>query len=409
MKLFCFFIIMLIACTKESPANSDDEKLAENTDDRPFVILISLDGFRYDYFSKTQTPNFDKLIQNGVKANSLISTFPSYTFPNHYSIVTGLHAGNHGIVNNSFYDSNMDDWYSKSDPNDVQNPKWYNGEAIWTTAIKNNMKSASMFWVGSEATGKTPTYYKEYDGSFSNSARINQVINWLKMPEEDRPQMITLYFSDTDGAGHTYGPDSDEVINAIKTLDSDIGYLLSQLELLEHIENINLIIVSDHGMTELSDMKRISGDSLGGIIDSFGLTRGGYGPFMGVYSGNEDELDSLYTRLKQNETHFRVLNQQELMDEYSYNYDGRTAKLLILANDGYSISDRSLIAGQHGYDPNDIAMGGIFVASGPAFKSGLIIDGFQNIHIYPIITELLNISYNHTIDGVNQIANQILK
>ena len=207
------------------------------------LILISLDGFRYDYLEKANTPNLDYLVNNGVKAKGLIPVFPSKTFPNHFTTVTGLYTENHGIIANNMYDPEFDASFSMGNQEAVQDGRWWGGEPIWITAEKQGKTSATYFWPGSEAEyeGMRATYWKKYDDRVSNTDRVQQILSWLDLPENERPAFFTLYFSDTDYFGHRYGPDSPEVVKAITHLDSTMGLLLDGLETRNIKDKVNII------------------------------------------------------------------------------------------------------------------------------------------------------------------------
>ena len=241
------------------------------------MILISFDGFRYDYTDRVNTPNFDFIENNGIKAKSLKPIFPSFTFPNHYSIATGCYADKHRILGNEF--TTYLGEYSYKDKSTVQDAKWYGAEPIWVTAEKNGIITATYFWVGSEAPigGYYPTYYKNYQSGIDSKVKIKQAVDWLELPIQERPRLICLYFNEPDHAGHVYGSNSNEVNEQIGISDDILGALFGSLKKLDIYNNINFIIVSDHGMVDISEEKVINIDdySISGVID-------GKGPLMSV-------------------------------------------------------------------------------------------------------------------------------
>ncbi|MEX0844233.1 MAG: ectonucleotide pyrophosphatase/phosphodiesterase, partial [Balneolaceae bacterium] len=218
------------------------------------LLLVSFDGFRHDYLTKTETPNFDQIVETGVVSDGLIPIYPTKTFPNYYAIATGLYPENSGFIGNSMYDEKMDARFSMGNRDAVENPTWYGGEPIWNTVEKSGKKAGTMFWVGSEAPiqNMRPTHWKRYDDDMPDSARIDTVIKWLSLGNELEVDFGTLYFSFVDGIGHRYGPDSPEIIEAIQRADDLIGYLLEQMEAAGLKDVTNLLIVSDHGMAEVS-------------------------------------------------------------------------------------------------------------------------------------------------------------
>ncbi|MDZ7307740.1 MAG: ectonucleotide pyrophosphatase/phosphodiesterase [candidate division KSB1 bacterium] len=224
------------------------------TDLAPTVILISIDGFRHDYLDRAAAPNLQRLARNGVRAHGMIPAFPSKTFPNHYTLVTGLYPEHHGIVSNTMLDPEGKARFRISDRAAVEDSRWWGGEPLWVTAQKQGQLTATYFWVGSEAEilGTRPAYWKRYAHNTPNRARVAQVLAWLDLPKPQRPTLITLYFSTVDEAGHEFGPDSPEVMQAVAAIDTVIGTLLEGLAARDIFQQVNLIIVSDHGMAATS-------------------------------------------------------------------------------------------------------------------------------------------------------------
>ena len=234
---------------------------AEVRDLKPTVILISIDGFRYDYFGKAPTPNLDSLIARGVRARYMVPSFPTKTFPNHYTIVTGLYPAHHGIVANTMWDDDLHATFKMSDRKQVQDARWWGGEPIWVTAQKAGQKTAPMYWPGSEAAieGRLPTYWEACDEKHKTAFeyRVNKVLSWLDLPAPERPTFLTLYFENVDQAGHDYGPDSPQVVEAIERVDRMIGLLLQGLQARGIEDQVNIVVVSDHGMAACSRQRLI--------------------------------------------------------------------------------------------------------------------------------------------------------
>ncbi|NQU80840.1 MAG: alkaline phosphatase family protein, partial [Bacteroidetes bacterium] len=241
--LFSVLLSILAISCKNNHSTDPDAK------NNPYVVMLSLDGFRWDYPQKANTPNLDRIAEIGVRAESLRPCFPTKTFPNHYSIATGLYPGNHGIVLNNFYDSAMDVSYSLGNRESVENGDFYGGEPIWVTAENQGVITASYFWVGSEAPvkGVQPTYWKRYEHKFPFTQRVDSVIAWLSLPEEKRPHLITWYMDEPDSKGHQLGPDNPDLIPVISYLDSLVGNFMFKLNRLEIGKNVNFIVISDHG------------------------------------------------------------------------------------------------------------------------------------------------------------------
>jgi alkaline phosphatase D len=386
----------------------------------PYVVLVSIDGFRHDYINKFNLPNIRTFISKGSKAEALIPVFPSKTFPNHYSIVTGLHPGNHGLVDNTFYDRQRQVIYKMDKKELVTDPYFYGGVPLWELAKRNHMKSAAFFWPGSEMTeaSRRPDYSVPFDDDYDNNLRVDGVINWLKLPETERPHFITLYFSIVDHAGHDFGPASEQTKQAVLTVDSLIGKLMKGIETPQL--PVNVILVSDHGMYELTKLEStyIFIDELINRKDTtIKLANGGTQTHL--YFNNIKKRDSVYTKLKQQEGKFKVLKKEEFPSRWNYNHN-RVGDIIIEAKPGYYIREgsrerfmKSLKVGDkfgvHGYDPEltrDVR--GIFLAQGPNIVSGLTLPPFQNIHVYPLIAKILGLPLP-MIDGSEDVLIKLYK
>ena len=384
----------------------------------PYVILISFDGFRHDYVEKFNAVNFKSFIKKGTQAEALIPCFPSKTFPNHYSIVTGLYPGHHGLVDNSFYDPARKEFYKMSNRKMVRDNYYYGGVPLWRLARQQGLKSASFFWVGSELPDSVlnPDYYYPYDESVADTVRVQQVLTWLRLPESERPHFITLYFSSPDHEGHLYGPTSDQTKKAVLRSDEILGILMSELKKIEL--PVNVITVSDHGMVGLKKIPEtyIFLDEILNVEDStIKISNGGTQAHL--YLENDLKRDSIYTVLKRNGKNFSVFRQKDFSVDWHYSAQ-RSGDILITANPGYYIIDKKrekFLAtieagtdfGVHGYDPRTVKdMLGIFYAYGPNIKAGKKIPAFQNIHIYPLVAKILNLPIP-PIDGDVKILENI--
>ena len=368
------------------------------TSDQPYVLMVSFDGFRHDFTTMTDTPNFDKLEEEGVKAEALIPVFPSLTFPNHYSIATGAYSGTHNITGNSFYDKEFREKYSLHDREKVRDPKFYKSEPIWVTAERQGVKTASYYWVGTEAPvkGWSPSIFKYYDGEIPFEARVDSVVSWFELPETIRPQLILLYFSEPDHTGHNMGITQPEITDVVKEMDKLLGYLIHELEGLEIYSDLNILILSDHGMTNVSkDSLVILDDYISRLDDLFMNGRGTHVQFDLKRDKNKYGR-TLWSEL-QKIPHCRSWEKDNIPERFHIN-NGNTGDYLLLADEGWLITTQSDIdenefslGGMHGYDPQLPNMHGIFYAVGPDLNSGLQIPAFENIHLYPLICELLDI------------------
>jgi predicted AlkP superfamily pyrophosphatase or phosphodiesterase len=392
---------------------------------KPTVLLISLDGFRWDYLDRHVSPNINAIAARGVRAKGLRSVYPSETFPNHYSIVTGVYPEKHGIVKNEMYDPIFDAVFTMR--NSANDSRWWGAEPIWITAEKQGQTAGVYFWVGSEAEveGTRPKYYEKFDGSVPNSKRVDEVLSWLDLPDETRPTFIGLYFSDTDHAGHTFGPDSSQVNDAIKSLDDTIGSLETGLEKRNLTNQVNIIIVSDHGMAATNAQQRVFlGDYLPtGALQS-GHEFGGTNALLWPVAGKEEEV---YQAL-QKAAHMKAFRKQETPEYFHYRNNRRIAPIVCLADEGWSMEmthfdsgsrrptdrprqrdeDLTRTTGAHGYDPRLPSMHGIFVAAGPAFRERLVVEPFENIQIYNLMCIILGLKPAPN-DGNAGFPNTVLK
>lgn len=385
--------------------------------DKPYVILISLDGFRHDYVERFQPPSLVKFIQEGVQAKSLLPCFPSKTFPNHYSIATGMRPENHGLVDNTFYDPEKDAIYKISDREKVEDGSWYGGTPIWVQAAKSGMVSASYFFVGSEADvqGIRPTYYYNYDGSVPNEERTKQVLKWLRLPEDQRPHLITMYFSDMDDIGHRAGPNDDDALKKVLyRLDETLGNFFNNLEQLNL--PINVILVSDHGMEEVLTENYIPIEVL---QDDQRYRTVNSGAVVHFHLKDKGDLNDVYQLLKRKEHNFKIYKTQDSPYYQANTSNPRIGELIAVVDHNYYFSSARKIGflkasgdktgGQHGFpiDNNDIE--GIFYARGSQIKSSTTIPSFENIHVYPLICEILDLKVPKEVDGKLKVLHDILK
>jgi len=382
---------------------------------RNYTILISFDGFRWDYPNRGLTPSLDFIREKGVNALSLKPCFPTKTFPNHYTIVTGLYPQNHGIIANSFIDPVTNEIYKIGDTSAVRNPKWYKGEAIWETAKRQGVITASYFWPGSELNleYRRPDYFENYEHLRDYNKRVEGVLDWLKLPNDQRPNFITLYFDAADTYGHRFGTNSQELNNSLMRLDSLIGKLFNGLKEINLYDSTNIIIVSDHGMSNVSGDRIINVEE---ILEGYTQTLWDYGPVMYVFP-DKDESDKIYNKLKSEKSNFKVYRREEVPEYYHFSKSAMIPEIILIAEIGWSLMTNKDInrygnmssGGQHGYDNNHIDMHGIFYAIGPDFKSGYTCGTLNNIDIYPLLAKILHIFPNNNIDGKLERIEFLLK
>jgi len=369
--------------------------------ERAIVILISIDGFRADYLDRLQPPNLMKLAAAGVRADGLIPQFPSKTFPNHYTIVTGLTLAHHGIISNNMRAKDIPGEFEMSNREVIADPRWWGGEPIWNTAERQGRKSASMFWPGSETAigGHQATYWVPFDDHMSHAARVGRIIDWLKLPEDKRPSFLTLYFSDVDSAGHSRGPDSEDVRNAVMKVDASIGTLIDGVKEIGMADRVNYIVVSDHGMAALSPDRMIVLDdyidvSTADVID--------WAPVLAL-SPKDGDVEKMYRALKDKHPALAVYRSNELPAEYDLAGHPRLPAIVAIAKEGWFVTsvreeqrwaepNRHAPGGTHGYDPTLPSMQGLFIATGPRLRIGVRVKPFKNIHVYDLMCAVLGIT-----------------
>lgn len=357
------------------------------------VILIGIDGFRPDYLDRGVTPNLNAIAMSGVRAVGMRPSFPSITFPNHYTLVTGKRPDRNGIVSNAMEDPAIPGVrFSMSNREAVIDRRWWDQAVpIWVTAEKNNMRSATMFWPGSEAPvrGVRPHDWRIFDGSFDAEKRVQTVLDWLARPEGERPKFVTLYFDDVDHAGHVYGPAAKETNDAVAKVDADIGHLWTTLA--TRNMKANVIIVSDHGMAPVSADRIVRLDQ----IAPPGSYRMIYGGAYAALSPVEGQEAALASALLKPHPHMQCWRKEKLPQRFHYGRNPRVPAFICLAETGWQISDRTPKAGTsggaHGFDPRAPEMRALFLAAGPDFRRGKRIGVFDNVDVYPLVMKLLKL------------------
>lgn len=414
--LFIFFCISAFSQADTAQVIVPNRINSVEAISKPYVILISADGFRYDYAKKYNAKNLLKIAEDGVSAKALIPSFPTITFPNHWSLITGLYPAHHGLIDNFFYDYKKQEFYKMSSQENAEDGTWYGGTPLWSLAEKQGTLSASMMWVGSasDAGGIRPTYYYHYHEKFSPDEKVEKVIDWLKLPEDRRPHFISLYFPEVDGAGHRFGPDSKEAEKSVHLVDDAVGLLIKKVNELG-LKNVNFIFVADHGMVKVDVENPLEIPEM--LFDKKRFDFYNAQTLMRVVVKNPAEVKSVYKELKKNKT-----------ADYDVFLDKRFPKKLHFSpkNDRYNRIGQILLVpkapriflergkktslGKHGYSPFEVPeMKAVFISSGPAFKQNKKIGEFQNVNIYPIVADILNLKVTEPIDGTQKVAKEILQ
>lgn len=397
--LLCSLIALGAGCatTHDHPAATPATQVAAKPASAP-LLLISIDGYRTDYLARGLSPTLQTLADGGVRAaDGMQPSFPSLTFPNHYSIVTGLRPDHHGIVNNTMNDAVLGK-FSLSNRDAVSNGRWWDeGTPLWETVQKQGIKSATMFWPGSEADihGQHPNYWKPYDGNVTPNQRVDQVLAWLDLPADQRPKFITLYFDEVDHAGHSFGPDSPQVNDAIRNTDAALARLVGGLVKRGMLDRINLIVLADHGMAHAPTRQTVLVDKLIPLkhvdVVSMGVLAG-FNPKPGF------DFAKIEATLEKPQKHMTCWDKTRVPARLAYGSNPRVPQLLCLADVGWRVSTsdyvskkKSTTQGEHGYDNQAPEMQALFVAHGPAFRQGVQVPSFPNVDVYPLMTHLLDV------------------
>jgi predicted AlkP superfamily pyrophosphatase or phosphodiesterase len=365
------------------------------------VILISIDGFRWDYLQRFAPPALSRLAADGVRAEGLIPQFPSMTFPNHYTIVTGLRLARHGIVSNNMETADIPGRFAMSNRDVLADPRWWGGEPIWNTAERQGQVASAMFWPGSETAiaGRHATFWRDFDNDLPHEQRVGQLLEWLRLPEGRRPVFLTLYFSDVDSAGHRFGPESAEVRDAVGRVDRSIASLVAGVAAIGLADRVQYVAVSDHGMAALSADRMILLDA---YVDPDTVNVVDWSPVLAL-APKDGNVEALYQTMKDKHPRLAVYRNREIPEAYGLAGHVRVQPIVGIASEGWYITSRNDTerwdagtrrrpAGAHGYDPRLKSMHGLFVASGSRLARGLVVPPFENIHIYDLMCALLEIA-----------------
>jgi len=399
--LLCSLIALGAGCaTQQTTAPTTT---ASTTSQPAPLLLISIDAYRYDYIDRGLSPTLEMLAKNGVHAASMQPSFPSLTFPNHYTIVTGLRPDHHGIVNNTMFDSALGK-FSLGKRDAVSDGRWWAaGTPIWETADAHGLRTATMFWPGAEADihGHHPDYWMPFDDKVTADQRVDQVLAWLDLPAAQRASFITLYFDAVDHAGHANGPDTPQVNDALRATDEAMTKLVQALKQRGLFDKINMIVLADHGMASTPLQNSVLIDTLIPLdkvqVVSMGILAG-FNPKSDSAAASRD-FAAIEHQLEQPQQHMQCWDKTRVPARLEYGKNPRVPQLLCLANTGWRVTTTDYLAshkgtvsvGEHGYDNADPLMQALFVAHGPAFRVGAKVAAFPNVDVYPLMTHLLGL------------------
>ena len=362
------------------------------------LLLVSIDGYRADYFDRGLSPVLAALARDGVHADSMQPSFPSLTFPNHYTLVTGLRPDHHGVVNNTMEDPALGRFDMK-DRRAVADARWWNGGMpLWVSADRQGLKTATMFWPGTEAPihGLHPDHWQPFDAKVTPDQRVAKILGWLDLPPAQRPSFLTLYFDAVDHAAHEHGPDSPEVDQALRDIDEALGRLVAGLRQRGLLDRINLIVLADHGMAAVPADHSIAIEKLIPLDQVQVVSTGvlaGFNPAPG------HDFAAIERRMEQPQRHMQCWDKTRVPARLEYGRNPRVPQLLCLADVGWRITTSDYVAkhkgkvslGEHGYDNEAPQMQALFVARGPAFRQGATVPSFPNVDVYPLMAHLLGL------------------
>jgi predicted AlkP superfamily pyrophosphatase or phosphodiesterase len=385
--------LLLAGCASHAPVVSPPSAASPHK-----VLLISIDGLRADALDWGLSPNLSRLAAEGVRARWMSPSYPSLTFPNHYTIVTGLRPDHHGIVHNSMDDAVLGQ-FTHSNREPVGNGAWWGGEPIWVGAEKAGIHTATWAWPGSEAAiqGIRPSRWELFDRKIPPETRVDTVLGWLALTGTDAPRFLTLYFDQVDRAGHDYSPQSPEYAQAITQVDTAIGRLLTGMARQHALDNTDIIIVSDHGMAVVEPDHVIAVEDMVPIEEAKVVSVGqsiGIEPLPGQQAKAE-------ARLLDAHDHYDCWRKQELPARWHYGSNPRIPSIVCQMHEGWDALPRSQVEsrrkldrprGSHGYDPALPTMRAVFIARGPSFAVDRQLPPFDNVDVYPLLTRLLGLT-----------------
>ena len=399
--LLCALVAFSAGCATQQPVTPSP--VATTASSSTPLLLISIDAYRYDYIDRGLSPTLAMLAKSGVHAASMQPSFPSLTFPNHYTIVTGLYPDHHGIVNNTMFDAQLGK-FSLGNRKAVSDGRWWaEGTPIWETADAHGLRTATMFWPGAEADihGHHPDEWMPYNGKVTPDQRVEQVLAWLDEPAAQRPTFLTLYFDAVDHAGHKYGPDTPQVNDALRETDEAMTRLVQGLKQRGLFDKINLIVLADHGMASTPLPNSVLIDQLIPLDQVQTVAMGilaGFNPKDGSTKAASDFATIEHQR-EQPQPHMQCWDKTRVPARLHYGSNPRVPQLLCLANVGWRVTTTDYLAshtgdisiGEHGYDNADPLMQALFVAHGPAFRVNAKVGAFPNVDVYPLMTHLLGL------------------
>lgn len=381
-------VLSLAACSTTPPRNTTHSSAP--------LLLVSIDGLRADYLGKGDTPHLDRLAREGVRAEWMNPSYPALTFPNHFTLVTGLRPDRHGVVHNTMREEGLGE-FRVADLAAVGDGRWWRAEPIWIGAEKAGLRTAIWAWPGGAAQidGVRPTRWMPYDEDIRPAQRADDVARWLQEPLATRPRFAALYMEAVDNAGHDSGPWSAQTRAAVRETDAAVGHLVEALRSRGLLQGLNLIVVSDHGMAEVAPGHVIVAEDLVPMEDAAVIS---VGQSVGV-APRAGRTETVERRLLGRKDHYQCWRKQDLPPRWHYGRNPRVPPIVCQMDEGWDVTTAEsarrrtpgATRGSHGYDPALPSMRATFIAHGPAFRNGVVIPAFDNVDVYPLMTHLLQI------------------
>lgn len=368
------------------------ERSEHGETERPKLLLVSFDGFRWDYIDRVPTPNFRSIMDEGVLVEYVENAYITKTFPNHYSLVTGLYAETHGIVANEMYDPVLNMSFSMETDSIYDSRWWEEAVPLWVTVQKAGGRSGAAMWPGSDVKihGLFPNQYLQYNASVSFETRVEWIIEWFSAPKEEAVDFGVLYWEEPDESGHNLGPQSSLMDVVIAGIDEKLGFLLNELKKAGLYEKMNLIVTSDHGMAQLSADNIIELDE---YVSRDTYTWVDKSPVVGILP-KEGKFDEVYNSLLDANPNMAVYKKDDIPEHFHYRHNIRIMPILLEAKEGWTIMQNRtghFMLGNHGYDNTLRSMQPVFVARGPAFRQNYIKTSMRSVDLYPLMCHILSI------------------
>ena len=383
-------LLLLVGCAGQSTMEAPK---ARGSHRGSLMILVSIDGLPASFLGDGTLPTLDRIAADGVRAEWMNPSYPTLTFPNHYTLVTGLRPDHHGIVHNNMLDTSLGRFISKEDS--AEDGRWWGGEPIWATLQKQGGIAATMYWPGSRAeiAGERPRYSRAFDKTVLPAARVDQVLAWLDLPQAQRPQLVTLYFDQYDVAAHIAGARSSLALASLREVDGALEQLRDGLSARGLTPITSLIVVSDHGMADVPQANSVLLDDM---LEATHYDIEWWGTFIGLRP-HADSIDVVTRTFVGKHDHFTCWRKGELPAAWQYGAHPRIPPIVCQVDTGWRVQGRENppqlqpIKGEHGFAPEDPTMRSVFVAHGPVFRSGVVLPPFDNVDLYPLLAHLLGV------------------